>query len=133
MLEATWKVDAQAVAHCIEQAHNETSIIKYNDENALSCVISIAYYSARQYYNIVREMPTGKGFADLVFLPRKNHMDKPAMIIELKWDKSTIGAIQQIEDRQYPEAIRDYKDNTLLIGVNYDKVSKKHECAIKRL
>jgi len=133
LLKATWQKDEQAVIEAIEQAHNETSIIKYNDENALSCVISLAYYSARQYYNIVREMPAGKGFADIVFLPRKNHIDKPAMIIELKWDKSAIGAIQQIEDRQYSDIINDYKDNTLLIGINYDKNSKRHECTIKSL
>ena len=132
LLTATWREDAQTVAQAIEQAHNETSIIKYNDENALSCIISLAYYSARQYYNIHREMPAGKGFADIVFLPRKNHIDKPAMIVELKWDKSAAGAIRQIEDRQYSEIIKDYKENALLIGINYDKDTKRHDCTIKR-
>jgi len=133
LLESTWRGDAQAVAHSIEQTHNETSIIRYNDENSLSSVISLAYYSAKQYYAMIREMPAGKGFADLVFLPKKNHLDKPAMIIELKWGKSAAGAIRQIEDRQYTEIIKDYKDNALLIGLNYDKDSKHHECIIKRL
>ena len=132
LLKATWRGDTQTVAHSIERTHNETSIIKYNDENALSCIISLAYYSARRYYNIIREMPAGKGFADLVFLPRKNHMDKPAMIVELKWDKSADSAIKQIEDRQYTEILKDYKDNALLIGINYDKNSKRHACTIKR-
>ena len=132
LLKATWRGDSQTVAKRIEQMHNETSIIKYNDENALSCIVSLAYYSARQYYNIVREMPSGKGFADLVFLPRKNHMDKPAMIIELKWDKSAAGAIKQIEDRKYAEIFKDNIENTLLIGINYDKHSKRHECNIER-
>jgi len=132
LLDATWRGDAYAVAEGIEQAHNETSIIKYNDENALSCIVSLAYYSARQYYNIVREMPSGKGFADLVFLPRKNHMDKPAMIVELKWDKSAKGAIHQIEERRYPEVLKEYKEKILLIGINYCKDSKQHECTIKR-
>ena len=132
LLKATWRKDAEAVAQAIERAHNETSIIKYNDENALSCIISLAYYSARQYYNIYREMPSGKGFADLAFFPRKNHLDKPAMIVELKWDKSAAGAISQIEDRHYTEILKDYKDNALLIGINYEKNSKRHECVIKR-
>ena len=131
LLNATWRGDSHEVARSIERAHNETSIIRYNDENALSCVISLAYYNARQYYNIVREMPAGKGFADLVFLPRKNYMNKPAMIIELKWNNPAAGAIRQIEDRQYPEALKDYRSNALLVGISYDKDSKRHECMIK--
>ena len=78
-------------------------------------------------------MPAGKGYADLVFLPRKQYLDKPAMIIELKWDKTAAGAMRQIADRQYSEVIKDYRDNTLLIGINYEKESKRHECVIKRL
>jgi len=133
LLKATWNMDAQAVAKAIEEAHNnETSIIKYNDENALSCVLSIAYFSARQYYIIEREIPAGKGFVDLFFRPRKNNLDKPAMIMELKWDKSVIGAIKQIEDKKYTDILKEYKENALIIGINYDKNSKKHECIIKR-
>ena len=132
LLQSTWRGDALAVAQAIEKAHNETSIIKYNDENALSCVISIAYYSARQYYSIVREMPAGKGFADLVFLPRKGYLDKPVMIMELKWDNSADSAVRQIEDKRYTDIIKDNKDNVLLIGINYDKNTKLHACSIKR-
>jgi len=132
LLKATWNMDAKAVAEGIEKAHNETSIIKYNDENALSCVISIAYYSARNYYTLERETPAGKGFADLFFRPRKNHLDKPAMVIELKWDKSAKGAIEQIENKKYTDILKDYRKNALLIGINYDKSSKHHECRIKK-
>ena len=132
LLNATWLGDAGKVAQYIEAAHNETPLIKYNDENALSCIVSIAYYSAREYYTLVREMPAGKGFADLVFLPRKNHLDKPAMIIELKWDKTAAGAIRQIEDKQYYEIINEYKDNALLVGISYNRDTKRHECMIKR-
>jgi len=132
LLRATWNEDAQAVAEAIEKAHNETSIIKYNDENALSCVLSIAYYSARQYYIIEREIPSGKGFVDLFFRPRKNHLDKPAMIIELKWDKSALGAIKQIKDKKYTDILKEYKENAMIIGINYDKNTKKHECIIRR-
>ena len=132
LLNATWIGNAQAVAEAIENAHNEISIIKYNDENALSCVLSIAYYSARQYYIIEREIPSGKGFVDLFFRPRKKYLDKPAMLIELKWDKSAKGAINQIEDKKYTDILNEYKDNALLIGINYNKDSKQHECIIKR-
>jgi len=132
LLKATWNEDAQAVAEAIEKAHLETSLIKYNDETALSYVLSIAYYSARQYYTIEREIPAGKGFADLFFRPRRKYIDKPAMIIELKWDKSALGAIRQIENKQYTDILKEYKENALLVGINYDKVSKQHECIIKR-
>jgi len=132
LLKATWNEDEEAVAGYMEKAHLETSIIKYNDETALSYVLSIAYYSARQYYTIERKIPAGKGFADLFFRPRKKYLDKPAMIVELKWDKSANTAIQQIEDKKYTEILKEYKENALLIGINYDKSSKKHECSIKR-
>jgi len=78
-------------------------------------------------------MPAGTGLAELVFLPRKNHMDKPAMIVELKWDKSADAAIKQIKNRKYPEVLRDYKGNVLLVGVNYSKKTKKHECTIEMI
>jgi hypothetical protein len=77
-------------------------------------------------------MPAGKGFADLIFLPRKNHLDKPAMVVELKWDKSAEGAIKQIEAKQYTDALKGYKGELLLVGINYDKATKSHECTIKR-
>jgi hypothetical protein len=131
LLQATWNQDAQAVAEGLEQAHFETSILKYNDENSLSCVISLAYYSARTYYTQVRELPTGKGFADIVFLPRKNHLDKPAIVVELKWDKSAEGAIAQIKEKNYGKALEDYQGKLLLVGVNYDVKSKKHECVME--
>jgi hypothetical protein len=131
LLKATWNQDAQAVAEAIEEAHFETSILKYNDENSLSCVISLAYYSARTYYTQVRELPTGKGFADIVFLPRKNHLDKPALVVELKWDSSAEGAIAQIKEKKYVKALEEYHGNVLLVGVNYDVKTKKHECEME--
>ena len=90
-----------------------------------------AYYSARIYYTEVRELPTGEGYADIVYLPRKNHLDKPALLIELKWDKSIKGAIEQIKERKYGKALGDYSGNLLLVGINYDRKTKKHECVIE--
>ncbi len=92
----------------------------------------VAYYSARNYYSFIRELPTGKGFADIVFLPRKKYADKPAMIIELKWDKIAKGAIGQIKNKEYVSALEEYQGNLLLVGINYDKESKKHQCMIEK-
>ena len=132
LLQATWRGDAEAVAQGINQVHEaNTSILNYNNENALSCVISLAYYNAINEYTIVRELPTGKGYADVVFLPRKGS-DKPAMVVELKWNKSEQGAIEQIKKKEYGKALAEYSGNLLLVGINYDKKSKKHSCVIEK-
>ena len=132
LLEALWQMDSEKVADGIEKAHKEISVLSYNDENSLSCTINLAFYSAREYYTIIREMPGGKGFADICFVPRKIHLDKPAAIIELKWDKSAEGAIRQIKEKQYIDALKDYHGNLLLVGINYDKKTKKHSCIIEK-
>ena len=131
LLEATIHKDSVAVAAGLEKAHMETSILASNDENALSCTIALAYYSAREYYLSFRELPTGKGFADIVYIPRKTHPEKPALVIELKWDQSTDGAISQIKDRCYVESLADYHGDLLLVGVSYDTKTKKHLCKIE--
>ena len=132
LLEALWQMDSEKVAKGIEQAHKEISILTYNDENSLSCTINLAFYFAREYYTVIRELPGGKGFADICFIPRKIHMDKPAVVIELKWNKSAEGAIQQIKDKQYIEALKDYHGNLLLAGIDYDKKTKQHSCIIEK-
>lgn len=117
----------------IDMIHTEnTSILSYNDENSLSCVISLAYYSSTNYYTQIRELPTGLGFADIVFLPKKNS-DKPAMIVELKYNQSAKGAISQIKEKNYVTSLKEYEGNLLLVGINYDKKSKKHQCIIETL
>lgn len=133
LLHATWNQDMNAVAETLENIHLETSVLTYNNENSLACTISLAYYSAKTYYTQIRELPSGKGFADIVYLPRQNHLDKPAMVIELKWDKDTKGAIAQIKDRNYIKALENYSGNLLLIAINYNKKSKKHECTIEKV
>lgn len=133
LLAATIRGDTEAVAKGIEDVHMvNTSVLSYHDENSLSCAITIAYYSARKDYTLIRELPSGKGYADIVFLPRK-HSDKPAMIVELKWDKTVEGAIGQIREKRYDGALREYGGEVLLVGINYDKGSKRHECVIERL
>ena len=130
-LRAIWQQQAKLVAKGIEQAHFETSHLQYNDENALSYTISLALYAARNFYTIYRELPTGKGFADMVFIPRQQFADKPVLVVELKWDKSAQGAVEQIKNKQYCKSLQDYHGRIMLVGVNYDKKSKKHCCEIE--
>lgn len=131
ILKSTWQQDSEAVSETMEQVCSEAaSILQYNDENSLSCAITLAYYHARNFYNIVREMPMGKGYADLVFIPKKNK-DVPAMIIELKCNQPPEEAIAQIKERKYMDGLKEYQDNMLLVGINYDKETKKHSCVIE--
>ena len=133
LLESLWAMDADSVAAGVEKAHEEISILQYNDENSLSCTIQLAFYFAREYYTMVRELPAGKGFADVCMIPRPCHLDKPAIVIELKWDKSAVGAIEQIKEKQYGNALKDYQGNLLLAGINYNRKTKKHECVIETM
>ena len=131
LLKATLACDEEKVAELIEQSHQDnTSILKYNDENSLSCVLSLAYYSARKSYIIERELSAGKGFADLVFKPRSNNSN-PAMIVELKYDNSAESAIEQIKEKRYIDCLKNYSGEVLLVGINYDKESKRHSCKIE--
>ena len=134
LLEATLDGQEEKVAELLEQAHDEnTSILKYNDENSLACVVSIAYYAARKNYGVYREMPAGKGFADLVFVPYRN-TDLPALIVELKWDDKVQTAIHQIKSRNYPECLKGYSGEVLLVGISYHKndSEKKHHCVMEK-
>lgn len=132
LLESTIAGNEQAVARGIEQAHDEnTSILSYNDENSLACVLSIAYIWAKNEYIIHREYATGKGYADLVMIPRRN-IDKPALVIELKFNHSVDTAIDQIKQKEYPAKISEYTGDILLVGVNYDRETKTHSCKIER-
>lgn len=132
LLNDTIKGNAQSVAEKLDDAHSAySSIIKYNNENSLSCIITMAYATATAYYNIERELPTGKGFADLVFIPRKDTINKPVIIVELKYDKNADAAIKQIKEKRYAGKLTGYADKILLVGINYDKNTKKHTCLIE--
>ena len=133
LLEDLLYGDEQAVAEAIDAAHERNaSILKYNDENALACVLGLAFYSARSKYKIVRELPAGRGFADLVLIPWRN-VSLPAIVVELKWNQSAHTAIDQIRERHYPESMRDYTGEVILCGVTYDRESKAHKCVIGRV
>ena len=133
LLQATLRGDEEAVARGVDAAHDEhTSILSYNDENSLACVLSLAYYYAHNDYVIHRELATGKGFADLVMIPRK-HVSSPAIILELKYNKDADTAIGQILKKQYPTKVAEYSGELLLVGINYDKKEKTHQCKIVKV
>ena len=133
LLQNVLEGQAELVAAGIDKAHEEISILKYNDENSLSCVIGLAFYSAREFYQTIREMPAGGGFADIVFLPLPNHADKPAILIELKWDQNADTAIRQIHEKRYDGVLKGYEGNIILAGISYDKATKKHSCIIEKI
>ena len=138
LLEATWNKDSDKVAELMERAHDLAGNRTYNDESALSYAVQYAYYAAQRYYTTILELDTGKGYADIVFIPAPKHADKPAMVIELKYNKDVDTALSQIKKQKYPDRLEHYKGNMLLVGINYDKdVSntdkdfKHHKCIIE--
>ncbi len=134
LLEATLNQDAKTVSAQIDKIHMEyASAISYNNENSLAGVLSIAYLSAMEYYfKPIRELPTGRGFADFVFLPKPEYRrDYPALLAELKWNQNADSALAQIKEKRYPDSLTGYTDRILLVGINYDKKSKKHSCVLE--
>lgn len=132
LLRATLEGDEAVVAQCIDAVHDEnTSILSYNDENSLACVISLAYYYAKNDYVIHRELASGKGIADIVMIPRKN-VNLPAIVVELKYNHDSEAAISQIKRKNYPAKLQQRGGDILLVGINYDKNTKQHECKIEK-
>lgn len=129
ILKATLAHDEETLAAFIEEVHDrEIPFLKYNDENALSCVITLCYLAARDTYRVERETKSGKGFCDYLFYPRRK--GDPAIILELKVDGSCEEAIAQIRNRGYVEKVEDCGE-VLLVGINYDRKEKKHRCRIE--
>ena len=135
LLDATLDLDTETVADEIEKIHSSyTSVITYHDENSLSSVLTIAYLSSMKYYfKPIRELPTGRGFADFVYLPKPEfRSDYPALLVELKWNHSAYTALNQIKEKKYIASLEPYIGDILLVGINYDKKTKKHECLIEK-
>ena len=132
LLSATLVCDADKVAEILEEVHRKnTSIIAYNNEMSLSVTLALAYYSARNSYEIFRELPSGKGFADLTFIPRKG-VDSPAMVIELKYNNTASNALRQIKEKHYTDKLAAFSGEILLVGINYDE-NKGHSCVIEKI
>jgi hypothetical protein len=136
LLRATIREDEEPIAMRIGECHMPfTGELKYNDENSLANFIVFLYYEARKDYTMIRELPDGKGFADMVYVPKPG-VDKPAMIIELKWDKKVETAIDQIKKNKYIKALEGYAGEVLLVGISYEKegkAAKRHSCVIEHV
>ena len=104
----------------------------YNDEQALRYVIKFAYIAAIDQYLKVEELPFGRGIADVVFLPKKKSI-LPAMVVELKWDKTSKDALDQIKNKNYPAVLKDHGGEIVLVGINLDPRTKVHTCQIERI
>ena len=139
LLKATWNGDEEKVAQLVEDAHNQAGNKTYNEEAALSYGIQLAYYAARKYYTTILELDTGKGYADVAYLPAPQYAEKPALLIELKYGHSTDIAMDQIRRQKYLDRFEPYKGNTLVIGINYNRdlpadhpEFKHHSCRIEK-
>ena len=132
MLEATLRKDTETMEQLIQEAHDiNIPIIKYNDENSLACVVTLVYLSARTKYTIVREMEAGAGRADFIFYP--NDKSKPAFILELKKNSTPDEALNQIKEKRYITALKDYTGKKLAVGISYDEKLKKHSVKIEEI
>ncbi len=130
LLDLTIEGDEKAVAKAMNDAHEElVSNLQYNNEGYFQSVIRFAYFYANTRYTVISELPAGKGYADVVFLPYIPNV--PAMIVELKRNDSTGAALQQIKAKEYFNALPLYHGNLLLVAVNYDNKTKEHTCEIK--
>ena len=138
LLKATWERNEERVAELLEEAHNRAGNKTYHDEAALSYAVQLAYYAAQKYYTTILELDSGKGYVDIAYLPSPKYPDKPALVVELKYNKSAETAIAQIKRQEYPSRLEHYKGNILLVGIDYDRdVSstkaefKHHTCIIE--
>ena len=138
LLQATWSRDDVRVAELLEQAHDQAGNRTYNDEAALSYAVQLAYYAAQRYYTTIVELDSGKGYADICYLPSPRYPDKPALVIELKYSKPVSTALDQIRDRNYPDRLEHFRGNTLLVAISYDRDArntgphfKHHSCVIE--
>ena len=131
MLKATVNKDTETVEKILHDIHNsEIPILQYNDENSLSCVVTLAYLSARDTYRVEREEKTGKGYADFTFHPRRKN--DTAFIVELKKDEVPEVAIKQIKEKEYIQKFNEGKE-VLAVAICYDSKSKEHHCKIETI
>lgn len=132
LLDATVNGDEEAVAKALDAAHTEvTNPLTYNDEHCFQSAICLAYFYANTRYTLVKELPTGKGYADLVLIPYLPNI--PALVIELKHNKSAESALKQIRDKNYCQALNQYQGDVLFVGINYDEKTKEHQCKIEKV
>ena len=132
LLEATINKDEAAVAAALTEAHMRvTNPLTYNNEASFQSAIGLAFFYANLKYTVIKELPTGKGYADLALIPYVPNI--PAMIIELKNNKSAESAISQIKEKKYDDLLEHYRGDLLFVGINYDEKTKEHQCKIEEL
>ena len=132
LLQRTIDCDADYVSGALDKAHERaTNPLTYNNEASFQSAIGLAYFYANSKYTVIKELPTGKGYADVAFIPFVPNI--PAIIIELKNNKSAESAISQIKERKYDDILEHYRGDMLFVGVNYDEKTKKHGCVIERI
>lgn len=132
LLQAVLNLNEAAVASAIEKIHSiSTAPVFYNNEQALRSVVRLAFISCMEQFKEIQELPSGTGYADVVYLPKKNSA-MPIMVVELKWNKKTDGAIAQIKERNYPEVFEGCGSEVLLVGISYDEKTKKHDCVLEK-
>jgi len=132
LLKATIDGEEKSVAAAIDKAQTDvSSILTYNNEANLAAAVRLAYYTAVCDYAIIRELPAGIGYADVVFIPQM--AGKPAIVVELKYNRSAKTAIRQIKENRYPEVFEHFSGEIILVGINYSKKTKKHTCKIEKI
>lgn len=134
MLKATVNKDVKIIEEILHDIHNsEIPILQYNDENSLSCVLTLAYLSARDNYRVEREEKTGKGYADFTFHPRRKN--DTAFIVELKKDEKPEIALKQIRSKEYVEKFKreNMGKKILAVAICYDSKEKEHHCLIEEI
>ena len=131
LLDDTINLRENKVARAFDDYHIEaSSLLEFNDENSMRCAITLAYYAAKPFYKIFHELPTGKGFADMVFIPLPKST-RPAIVVELKYDKTADSAIDQIKRKEYPKSLKGFSKKIVLCGINYNKSTSKHEVVME--
>lgn len=132
LVEATLACQEKYVAEALDKFHSQYTTPRfYNDEQALRGLVRYAYIGATGDFVTLEELPSGKGFVDIAFIPSLPN-GKPVILVELKYNETTDTAISQIKDRRYPERLLPFTNNLLLVGITYDRETKKHSCTIEQ-
>ena len=133
LLEAVWAGDEETVLGLLEAAHDQTGNRTYNSEAALSYAVQLAFYKAQDDYTLFPEVDTGRGYADLIYIPKRPI--HPALLVELKYNQNADTALEQILRQKYPSRLEHYKGNLILVGISYDRSAdpaapnfKHHSC-----
>ena len=137
LFEAITTLDANKIANIITEIHNSpnVSLLTYNrEESMVFCLISGLMWQTEREYEVFRELQSGKGSADLIYVPKRN-MHLPILLIEFKYGQSAEEAMNQIKEKEYFRRYidGDYPNDVLLIGINYNPKTKNHQCLIEKL